>query len=119
VNVISLLSTGPYAEANMQKWNSALMQACASYPNMRVFNWAALPQPSWFISDGIHYTSAGYQKRALYIADGLALAFPEDWKNSSCLVSLPSSLTSPSASPSATPTSTSPPPVKQAVAPRP
>jgi peptidoglycan/LPS O-acetylase OafA/YrhL/lysophospholipase L1-like esterase len=127
VNVISLLNSGPYAEANMQKWNAALMQACPSYSNMRVFNWAALPQPSWFISDGIHYTSAGYEQRALDIADGLALAFPQGGKSTSCLVSLPSSLTSPSVSPSqgspgapsATPTSTSPPPAKPADAPRP
>jgi peptidoglycan/LPS O-acetylase OafA/YrhL/lysophospholipase L1-like esterase len=117
VNVISLLNSGPYSEANMQKWNAALMQACPSYPNMRVFNWAALPQPSWFISDGIHYTSAGYEERALDIADGLALAFPAGAKSTSCLVSLPSSLTSPS--PSATPASTSPPPPKPAAAPRP
>jgi len=100
VNVISLLSSGPYSEANMQKWNAALMQACAKYPNMRVFNWAALAKPSWFISDGIHYTSAGYEKRALYIADGLAEAFPLDGDSTSCLISLPSSVTSPSPSPS-------------------
>jgi hypothetical protein len=119
VNVISLLSSGPYAEANMQAWNAALMQACPRYPNMRVFNWAALPQPSWFINDGIHYTSAGYEMRALYIADGLAMAFPQGGKSEGCLVSLPSSLTSPSPTPSATPASTSPPPVKPAAAPRP
>lgn len=127
VNVISLLSTGPYAEANMQKWNTALMQACVSHPNMRVFNWAVLPQPSWFINDGIHYTSAGYEKRALYIADGLALAFPQTGKSPSCLVSLPSSLTAPAPSPSpssqasaaATPAPSSQPPVKPAEAVRP
>jgi hypothetical protein len=95
------------------------MQACPKYPNMRVFNWAVLPQPSWFINDGIHYTSAGYEMRALYIADGLAMAFPQTGKSKSCLVSLPSSLTSPSPAPSASPTSTSPPPVKQEAAPRP
>jgi peptidoglycan/LPS O-acetylase OafA/YrhL/lysophospholipase L1-like esterase len=117
VNVISLLNSGPYSEANMQKWNAALMQACPSYPNMRVFNWAALPQPSWFINDGIHYTSAGYEERALDIADGLALAFPVGGKSPSCLVSLPSSLTAPS--PAASPTSTSPPPAKPGAAPQP
>jgi peptidoglycan/LPS O-acetylase OafA/YrhL len=120
VNVISLLSSGPYAEANMQEWNTALMQACPRYPNMRVFNWAALPQPSWFINDGIHYTSAGYEKRALYIADGLALAFPQAGKSTSCLVSLPSSLTSqPPSSPSPSPTPTGPPVIKPADAYRP
>jgi len=106
VNVVSLLRSGPYSEANMQKWNNALMQACARYPNMRVFNWAVLPQRSWFINDGIHYTSAGYAKRAQYIADGLAEAFPLRGKSSSCLVSLPSSVTAPQPSPS--PSSPSP-----------
>jgi hypothetical protein len=100
VNVVSLLHSGPYSEANMHKWNNALMQACPRYPNMRVFNWAVLPQPGWFISDGIHYTSAGYAKRAQYIADGLAEAFPLRGTNSTCLVSLPSSVTSPQPSPS-------------------
>jgi lysophospholipase L1-like esterase len=33
-------------------------------------------QRSWFISDGIHYTSVGYQQRAVAIADALAEAFP-------------------------------------------
>ncbi len=100
VNVVSLLRSGPYSETNMQKWDTALVQACARYPNMRVFNWAVLPHRSWFINDGIHYTSAGYEKRALYIADGLAAAFPAAGPNSGCLISLPSSVTSPSPSPS-------------------
>jgi len=100
VNVISLLSSGPYAEANMQKWNDALAQACTRYPNMRVFNWAALAARSWFIPDGIHYTSAGYYERSLYFADGLAMAFPRTGKSKGCLVSLPASVTSPSPSPS-------------------
>jgi hypothetical protein len=111
VNVISLLHSGPYAEANMLKWDNALMQACARYPNMRVFNWSALPKPGWFINDGIHYTSAGYEKRALYIADGLAMSFPAMSSSSGCLVSLPSTLTTPAPSPSPTspsPTSASP-----------
>jgi peptidoglycan/LPS O-acetylase OafA/YrhL len=106
VNVVSLLRNGPYAEANMQKWDNALTQACARYPNMRVFNWAVLPQRSWFINDGIHYTSAGYAERGKYIADGLAEAFPLGRTNSTCLVSLPSSVTAPQPSPS--PTSTAP-----------
>ena len=108
VNVVSLLHSGPYSEANMQKWNTALLQACARYPNMRVFNWAVLPQPSWFINDGIHYTSAGYAKRARYIADGLAEAFPQQETNSACLVSLPSSVTASPPQPSVSPSSTGP-----------
>jgi len=87
VDVISTLSSGPYAEANMQLWNTALHQACARYPNMRVFDWASLVQPSWFISDGIHYTPAGYAQRAEQIAQALAKAFPAKGHSKGCVVS--------------------------------
>ena len=53
-----------------------LIQACARYRNMRVYDWAAVVQDSWFISDGIHYTSYGYAQRARHIAEALARAFP-------------------------------------------
>jgi peptidoglycan/LPS O-acetylase OafA/YrhL/lysophospholipase L1-like esterase len=91
VNVKSLLDYGPYAEANMLEWNRALIQACASYPNMRVYDWAAAAQDSWFISDGIHYTSAGYAARAHLIAQALSAAFPAPGsayagQSASCLV---------------------------------
>jgi peptidoglycan/LPS O-acetylase OafA/YrhL/lysophospholipase L1-like esterase len=86
VNVISLLSSGPYAEANMKRWDTTLLRACAAYPNMRVFNWASVAQRRWFISDGIHYTSAGYAVRARAIADALAKAFPQQGTSSGCVV---------------------------------
>jgi hypothetical protein len=76
VNVISLLSSGPYAESRMRMWNRALLQACTKYPNMRVYNWAAAARSGWFIPDGIHYTPQGYAKRSRLIANALALAFP-------------------------------------------
>jgi peptidoglycan/LPS O-acetylase OafA/YrhL/lysophospholipase L1-like esterase len=87
VDVVSTLNSGPYAESSMQTWNTALSRACAKYPNMRVFNWASLVQPSWFISDGIHYTSAGYAQRSEQIADALAKAFPARGHSSGCMVS--------------------------------
>ncbi len=87
VNVISLLNSGPYAEANMVKWNRTLLRACAMYPNMRVYNWAAVAKAKWFISDGIHYTSLGYEHRALGIADALARAFPAIGHSQGCVVS--------------------------------
>jgi lysophospholipase L1-like esterase len=77
VNVKSLLATGPYAESEMLLWNRALLQVCARYPNMRVYDWAAVVKNGWFISDGIHYTSLGYAARARRIAHALAAAFPE------------------------------------------
>lgn len=76
VNVISLLTSGDYAESYMQQWNQTLLQACPQYPNMRVFNWASLAQPSYFIADGIHYNSAGSALRAADMANALAQAFP-------------------------------------------
>ena len=91
VNVKSLLTSGPYAESQMQLWNSALIQACARYPDMRVYDWAADAQSSWFIADGIHYTSAGYAARAHLIAQALAAAFPASGHHApqrpGCLVS--------------------------------
>jgi hypothetical protein len=76
VNVISLLSSGSYAEHHMKQWNAALLRACARYPNMRVYDWASVAKRRWFISDGIHYTSAGYRARSRLIARALAQAFP-------------------------------------------
>jgi peptidoglycan/LPS O-acetylase OafA/YrhL len=76
VEVTSLLSSGPYSEQNMQLWNQALQQALPHYPNMRIYDWPAVAQKSWFINDGIHYTSNGYMHRATDIADALAKAFP-------------------------------------------
>ncbi len=64
VNTQTDLSDGPWSETNMQRWNSALVSACKTYPNMRIFNWAAMVQPAWHLPDGIHYTPAGYAIRA-------------------------------------------------------
>jgi peptidoglycan/LPS O-acetylase OafA/YrhL len=87
VNVISLRSGGPYAEANMRTWDDTLLRACDRYPNMRVFNWAAVARTGWFISDGIHYTSPGYAARARLIAGAVAKSFPQAGPSSGCVVS--------------------------------
>jgi hypothetical protein len=76
VNVQTDLQSGPWSDANMQRWNETLVQASRLYPNMRIFNWAGLVQPDWHLADGIHYTSAGYAIRAAAIAHALASAFP-------------------------------------------
>jgi hypothetical protein len=76
VNTRTLLSSGPWSEANEQAWDNTLHAALAKYPNMRIFNWAAVAQPAWFLSDGIHYNSVGCAARAKAIADALARAFP-------------------------------------------
>jgi lysophospholipase L1-like esterase len=87
VNTQTDLSSGPWSETNMQLWNQALLQAAKQYPNMRILNWAGMVQPAWHLSDGIHYTSAGYAIRAAAIADALARAFPASGHSAGVLVS--------------------------------
>jgi hypothetical protein len=86
VNTHTLLPSGPWSETNMQTWNDDLLQACARYPNMRIFNWAGMDQPGWHLPDGIHYTAAGYAIRAAAIAHALAQAFPRGGHSTSCVV---------------------------------
>jgi peptidoglycan/LPS O-acetylase OafA/YrhL/lysophospholipase L1-like esterase len=86
VNVKSLVTGGPYSEANMQRWNQALIAGCRRHPDMRVFDWASVARDSWFIPDGIHYYSPGYAARAHLIADALAKAFPAGAASSSCVI---------------------------------
>ena len=86
VNVKTLDLSGPWSEANMQLWNDTLLQACHQYPNLRVFDWASVAQDGWFISDGIHYTPAGYAARAHLIARALARAFPRTGHSASCVI---------------------------------
>jgi lysophospholipase L1-like esterase len=87
VNVKSLVGSGPYAESNMEQWNRDLEEACSKYPNMRIFDWAGAAKDSWYIPDGIHYTSPGYKARAQLIAKALAEAFPADGSESpKCVV---------------------------------
>jgi hypothetical protein len=77
VNVRSLVPAGdPYSKENMAKWDEELAAACATYPNMRIYNWAGDVKDEWFIEDGIHFTSPGYAARAQLIAQALAHAFP-------------------------------------------
>jgi peptidoglycan/LPS O-acetylase OafA/YrhL len=86
ITVKSLLDTGPYSEKNMRHWNRTVVDACAKYPNMRVFDWASLAKDSWYISDGTHYTSEGYRHRARLSADALAHAFPASGGSSECVI---------------------------------
>ncbi|MHB2001274.1 MAG: acyltransferase family protein [Solirubrobacteraceae bacterium] len=86
VNVKTLLSSGAYSERYMREWDETLAGACSAYPTMRVFDWAQLAQPQWFIEDGIHYTTPGYRARARLIAQALAAAFPEHGKSEGCVV---------------------------------
>jgi hypothetical protein len=76
VNTRTELSSGPWADAGEQAWDAALTQALKTYPNLRIFNWSAVAQPSWFLGDGIHYNTTGCAIRAHDIAAALARAFP-------------------------------------------
>ena len=62
-------------------------RAGRQYPNLRIFDWAAAAQDGWFISDGIHYTPAGYAARAHLIARALARAFPRSGAAAGCVIS--------------------------------
>ncbi|NHA69936.1 acyltransferase family protein [Phycicoccus flavus] len=74
----TLRGSGPYGDAEMQKWNTALEQSCGRYPSMRVYDWRSEVEDSWFVSDRIHYTSVGYRQRSARLAAALARAFPAD-----------------------------------------
>jgi hypothetical protein len=76
VNTRTLLSGGPWANANERLWDKALVRALAKYPNMRIFNWSSVARPGWFLPDGIHYNAEGCIRRAKAIAGALARAFP-------------------------------------------
>jgi peptidoglycan/LPS O-acetylase OafA/YrhL len=65
-----------YAGSHMDQFNEALIAACARYPNLRVYDWAAEVEDAWFQKDGIHFTSAGYAERGRRFASALAQAFP-------------------------------------------
>jgi peptidoglycan/LPS O-acetylase OafA/YrhL len=74
----TLHAKGPYQNAYMDNWNESLVLACARYPNMRVYDWAAEVQDSWFLPDEIHPNAEGARERAARIAAALAVAFPRD-----------------------------------------
>ena len=96
INTKSLLTDGPYAEANMEPWDQALLDACAKYPNMRIYDWASDVKDNWFIDDGLHYTTPGYAARARLIASALLEAFPAsapvDAPAGDCLIHPPNKL---------------------------
>ena len=79
INVKSLVTSGPYSALNMEAWNEALLKACDEYPNMRIFDWASIVKDSWFVEDGIHFTTQGYAARSRLIARALFESFPPGW----------------------------------------
>lgn len=87
LTVKTQLSTGPWANTEMEKWNAALRDACKRYPNLRVYDWASEVRDQWYISDGIHFTTPGYAQRARRIAQALTVAYPfEGLPSDDCFV---------------------------------
>jgi hypothetical protein len=86
VNTATLLPGGPWAQARQGAWDALLDKALAAYPSLRVFNWAAVARPGWFLPDGIHYNPAGCAMRARDIAQALARAFPAGGPGTSRIV---------------------------------
>src|SRR4051812_26441645 len=64
VNVKTLETSGDWANPHMQVFDQHLEAAKARYPNLQVYDWSSVVQDPWFTTDQIHYTSAGYAKRA-------------------------------------------------------
>jgi peptidoglycan/LPS O-acetylase OafA/YrhL len=87
LTVRTRLSSGPYRDSGMAAFSKSLIDACERYPNLRVYDWRAEVNDSWYVDDGIHFTPEGYRQRARGIADALAIAFPKDGSPSpGCLV---------------------------------
>jgi hypothetical protein len=76
VDVKTLVGDGAWSEPHMAAWDEAVTAAAARYPNIKIYDWAAVVQDAWFQHDGIHYTSDGNVQRARMIADALAAAYP-------------------------------------------
>lgn len=77
VNTFTTKTTGYWSNANMQLWNEALTDAKSRWPNLRVFDWAAIAETgSAPFADGIHHTSAGYSVRNEAIAGAFVGFFP-------------------------------------------
>jgi len=76
VNARTLVPSGAWSDEMMQAWNMTLVEATADYPNMAIYDWAAVADPSWFNPDQIHYTLAGNIERSRRLADALVRQLP-------------------------------------------
>lgn len=77
VNTITTKTTGYYSNDNMKLWNQALNEALTRWPNLKVFDWAAIAATgSAPFADGIHHTTAGYAVRNKAIAEAFVAKYP-------------------------------------------
>jgi len=73
VSSFTTMTRGHWSSANMQLWNRALLEAAARWPNLQVFDWAAIAAGGVApFADGIHHTKAGYAVRNRAIAEAIA-----------------------------------------------
>ena len=65
---VNLLVQGK--EIQSEIFNRVLASLSTDYPNLYIADWSGLAaqNPEWFASDGVHYTSTGYQERSEMIA---------------------------------------------------
>ncbi|MCF8570858.1 SGNH/GDSL hydrolase family protein [Gordonia sp. HY002] len=68
-------SNSAYAKKNMTAFNDALERAADRYPNLKVYDFAAEAQPTWYADDGIHFNATGATQRNRLFATALATAF--------------------------------------------
>ncbi len=77
VNTFTTKTTGSWSNDNMKLWNQALDKALARWPNLKIYDWAAVAATGVApYSDGIHHTTAGYAFRNKAIAEAFSGFFP-------------------------------------------
>jgi hypothetical protein len=76
LTVRTFVKDPPWSEDCMLLWDGALDQAVPKYPNLKLYDWAAVAQKGWYSGDLIHYTVEGYTIRARLIANALADIYP-------------------------------------------
>lgn len=90
LTIKTLRKSGPYRQTYSKRWTEALTKGCTRYPSMRVYDWAAEVKNSWFISDGVHFSTEGYRERGKRTARALAVAFPKGAASpTGCLIRSP------------------------------
>ena len=71
----------------MKAWNKALLAACDSYPNMRIYDWASDVKDSGSSPTASTSRRPGYRIRARLIAEALLEAFPaEGGPSEDCII---------------------------------
>ena len=65
-----------YSEKDMWTFNDALNEAARKYSNLRVYDFAADVDDSWFAADGVNFNEKGMTERNKRLADALAGAYP-------------------------------------------